>query len=375
MEAQAPVALPAVLALEFVPDQPAPARTFTRDQADALAALIAADLHAILPRIGEARLAMAGALFDPVELLRPGFPVWAALEELGRRVPRGHLDNVVAFGTHEGQMPAPALTPDPSQAGGALALLPMSILAPAELVESLAREMEVQLIGKGEAGTRTADWVMRTLDTRLEHARYLSRDDLLALTCVQYENVNLAALWSMLEPALLTPEQPETAMSARGLPLRYADGAVQVGSPVAWLATQQGDPAERAHAFAGLMFELRQYAPVLKAHRLPLHLEGGEAADGWLLETLAAPDPALAPPVLVAHEARALGTVAVTAAQTDAHGQPHLLAHGYPLEPPALGSLVAVLAARYGIEPALHAQGRVVLDEHGLSAPAITATP
>jgi hypothetical protein len=192
---------------------------------------------------------------------------------------------------------------------------------------------------------------------------------------VQYENVNLAALWSMLEPALLTPEQPETAMSARGLPLRYADGAVQVGSPVAWLATQTGDEATRAHAFAGLMFELRQYAPVLKAHRLPLRLEQGEAADGWLLETLAAPDAALAPPVLVAHEARALGTVAVTAAQTDVHGQPRLLAHGYPLEPPALGSLVAVLAARYGIEPALHAQGRVVLDAQGLSAPAAAATP
>jgi hypothetical protein len=34
-----------------------------------------------------------------------------------------------------------------------------------------------------------------------------------------------------------------------------------------------------------------------------------------------------------------------------------------------MGPLVAVLAARYGIEPALQATGRVVLDANGLTAP------
>jgi hypothetical protein len=128
--------------------------------------------------------------------------------------------------------------------------------------------------------------------------------------------------------------------------------------------------AERAHAFAGLVFELRQYAALLAAHRLPLRLDGGEAAEGWLLETVAAPDPVLAPHLLVAHEAAGLGTVAVTAAQHGADGRPRLLAHGYPLAPQALGPLVAVLAARCGIEPALHAQGRVVVDACGLAVPA-----
>jgi hypothetical protein len=103
---------------------------------------------------------------------------------------------------------------------------------------------------------------------------------------------------------------------------------------------------------------------------LPLELEHGEAAAGWLLETLAEPDPALAAPSLSAHEAPGLGVVAVTAAQAGADGQPRLLAHGYPLAAQALGPLVAVLAARYGIAPALHAQGRVVLGATGLDAPA-----
>jgi hypothetical protein len=372
MDAQPLTALPAVLALELPPGQAPAAATLSRDQAEALAALIADDLHALLPRIGEARLALVGALFDPVELLRPGFPAWATLDELARRVPRGHLENVVAFGSHQGHMPAQTLEPEPEHAGGALRLLPLSVLAPEALAGDLAQQMELQLVGRGEAGARTADWLMRTLGVQLEHARYLSRNDLLALTCVQYEHVNLAPLWSLLEAALLTPYQPETALSARGLPLRYADGAVSAGSPAAWLAAQPGDPSARAHAFAGLVFELRQYAALLAAHHLPLRLDGGEAADGWLLETVAAPDPALAPPVLFAHEAPGLGTVAVTAAQSGSDGRQRLLAHGYPLAPQALGPLVAVLAARCGIAPALHAQGRVVLDAAGLAAPAPT---
>jgi hypothetical protein len=370
MDAQPLTALPAVLALEFPPGQASAAATLSRDEAEALAALIAEDLHALLPRIGEARLALAGALFDPVELLRPGFPAWTTLDELARRVPRGHLENVVAFGSHEGHMPAQTLEPEPEHAGGALRLLPLSVLAPEALAEDLARQMEVQLVGRGEAGARTADWLMRTLGVQLEHARYLSRNDLLALSCVQYEHVNLAPLWSLLEAALLTPYRQENTLSARGLPLRYADGAVHAGSPAAWLSAQTGDLAERAHAFAGLVFELRQYAALLAAHRLPLRLDDGEAADGWLLETLATPEPALAAPVLIAHEAPGLGTVAVTAMQAGDGGRPRLLAHGYPLAPQALGALVAVLAARYRIEPALHAQGRVVVDAVGLAAPA-----
>jgi len=268
-------------------------------------------------------------------------------------------------------MPAQTLEPESGHAGGALRLLPLSVLAPEALAEALAQEMEVQLVGRGEAGTRTADWLMRTLGVRLEHARYLSRNDLLALTCVQYEHVNLAPLWSLLEAALLTPCQPETTLTARGLPLRYADGRVYAGSPAAWLAAQPGDAAERAHAFAGLVFELRQYAALLGAHRLPLELDDGEGAEGWLLETLAEADPALMPPILVAHEAPGLGMVAITAAQAGADGGPRPLAHGYPLAAQALGPLVAVLAARFGIEPALHAQGRVVVDGAGLSAPGV----
>jgi hypothetical protein len=368
-------ALPVVLALELVAGE-APSRlTLSRDEASELAELIATDLHALVPQVDAARLALAGALFDQVELLRPGFPVWSALDELARRVPRGRLNNVVAFGTHEGHMPAQPLEPLPAFADGPMRLMPLSLLVPDALAAELSHELEVQLVGRGEAGALTADWLMRTFGVRLEHVRYLSRNDLLALTCVQYEHVNLAPLWTLLEAALLTPERAESVLSARGLRLHYAHGKVLAQSPAQWLAANGGDAAQRAHDFAGILFELRQYAALLDAHQLPLLLQPTDtlttdAASGYLLETLATVEPTGDPPMLFAHEAPGLGIVAITLAQRGEGARARALAHGYPLHPRGLGPLLALLSDRFGIDGELHAMGRVMLDERGqLAAP------
>ncbi|GAB2573921.1 hypothetical protein ISP15_04785 [Dyella jejuensis] len=376
MEAGPLQALPIVLALELSPGGSPLRLSLERDEAAELAALIAQDLHALVPQVAQARLALAGALFDAVELLRPGFPVWATLDELARRVPRGQLENVVAFGSHANRMPAQPLEPDPTYADGPMRLLPLSVLAPDSIADELAGQLEVELVGRGEAGAHTADWLMRTLGIRLEHARYLSRNDLLALTCVQYENVNLAPLWQLLEAALLTPYREETALSARGLALRYTAGAVWIQSPAQWLAAQTGDAAERGHAFAGAMFELRQYAALLHAHGLALVLDATAGidpahGDGWLAETVAVADATYEAPTLFAHEAAGLGIVAVTVAQRGHAGRARVLAHAYPLRPAALGPLIAAFSNRFGASSDLHALGRIVLDESGsLSAPA-----
>ena len=378
-DAQPLLALPVVLALELVGGETAPRLSLSVTESAELAALIATDLHGLVPAVTQARLALAGALFDQVELLRPGFPVWATLDELARRVPRGHLQNVVAFGSHEGQMPAPPLQPSAAFADGPMRLLPISLLAPEALAETLSEELEVQLVGRGEAGPLTADWLMRTLGIRLEHVRYLSRNDLLALTCVQYEHVNLAALWSLLEAALLTPYRAESAVTARGLALHYADGRVSAQSPSQWLAGQAGegldDPAARRHALAGIVFELRQYAALLEAHQLPLTLQpssGQErlAGPGYLAEVLAVASSGYDAPALFAHEAPGLGTVVITVAQRGEGGRTVALAHGYPLQPSGREPLVAMLAERYGLASEVQALGTIVLDADGaLGAP------
>ncbi|MEO6799825.1 MAG: hypothetical protein ABI178_07805 [Rhodanobacter sp.] len=374
MEAQTLLALPVVLALETVAGEPPAPMTLSRDDAAALAQLVAADLLKLVPQVERARLVLAGALFDQVELLRPGFPVWAILDELARRAPRGTLESVVAFGHHEGHMPAPGLEPSSTYAAGPMRLLPISLLVPADLADELSTQLEIQLIGRGEAGVPTADCLMRMLGIRLEHLRYLSRNDLLALACVQYEHVNLAPLWTLLETALLTPERDESTMSARGLPLRYAGGTVWVQSPAQWLARQTGEPAQRAHDFAGIVFELRQYAALLDAHQVPLQLQSAditaESMDGYLLETRAAAQADLGAPRLYAHEAPGLGVVAVTVAQPAGAERARVLAHGYPMQSRALGLLLQRLATQYGIASECEALGRVVLDEAGrLGAP------
>lgn len=364
------IALPVVLAAELPADGgPWPA-TLTRDAAAELASLIASDLRQWLPGLEQARLAIGGAWFDSVELLRPGFPVWATLDELARRVPRGHLDNIVAFGSHEQAMPAPSLQPDPAFAGGPMRLMPITILAEEAQAEALSTALERELVSRGEAGRATADWLNRQTGLPLEHARYLSRNDLLALSCVQYEHVNLTALWTLVEAALLSPYTTEQTLSARGLALRYAEGRVEAESPVRWLERQNGDPAERRHALAGLIFELRQYAALLAAHGLPLQLRQGLAGEGWLYEPLAEPRPDLEAPRLYGHHAPGLGLTVLTVAQRSG-GQPHLLAHGYPLDARALPSLRAVLAGRYGGAPELEPLDGLWLDDEGrLTAPA-----
>ena len=377
MEAGPLQALPAVLALEFSPDEQPRQLTLGRDEAAELAELVAEDLHALVPQVAQARLALAGSLFDAVELLRPGFPVWATLDELARRVPRGQLENVVAFGNHDGHMPAQPLEPDPHYAGGPMRFLPLSLLAPAELAGELSDRLEVELVGRGEAGARTADWLMRRFGVRLEHARFLSRNDLLALTCVQYEHVNLAPLWQLLEAALLTPYREETTLSARGLSLRYADGKVWAQSPAQWLAHQSGDVAERRHAFGGAMFELRQYGALLHAHGIPLQLDStpdsvAEPGNGALIDIIDSPDAAYGVPSLFAHEAPGLGVVAITVAQRGPGGRARTLAHAYPLQPAALGPLLAIVADHFGSTSDLHALGHIQLDENGqLSAPSL----
>ncbi len=375
MDTQALRALPVVLALEPVVGEPPARMTLSRDEAAELAHWVAADLLGLVPEVEHARLVLAGALFDQVELLRPGFPVWATLDALARRVPPGQWESVVAFGSHEGNMPSPVLAPSALYAEGPMRLLPIGLLAQPSLAAELSAQLEIQLVGRGEAGVHTADWLMRTLGIRLEHVRYLSRDDLLALTCVQYEHVNLAPLWALLETALLTPEREESTMSTRGLALRYVDGTVLVQSPAQWLARQAGDIAQLAHDFAGIVFELRQYAALLDAHRVPLQLQPAgittASMDGALLEIHAPAQAELAPPGLFAHEAPGLGVVAVTVAQPAGAGRSRVLAHGYPLQPQSLGPLLQQLADQYDIASELDALGRVVLDENGeLAAPA-----
>lgn len=340
-----------------------------RNEAETLANLVADDLSALLPDLDNTRLALAAGLFDAAQLLRPGFPAWTTLDELAARLPRD-AGGVVAFGAREGRMPAQALMPETQLASGAMLHLPWTLQTEARHAQPLGQAMETRLLGSGEAGARTADFLMRTLGMRLAHARYFSRHDLLALTCVHYEHAGLAPLWTGLEAALLSPHGTENTVSARGLPLRYESGTIHVASPLERLGKEPHEnPAAAAHTLAGWIFELRQYAAVLAAHHVPLRIDGDadDRADLYLHQVADA-DPSLPSPTLYTHSAPGLGTVAITIAQVDGP-RVHTLAHALVLGG-ALDDHLAHLAQRYATPATAHPLGRLVLDpRYALTVP------
>lgn len=334
---------PAVLALELAPDSPLPQRLLDRAQAERLAALLADDLRRLLPGAEVLHLAVAGALFDAAQLLRPGFPAFAALAELAERaVAATPAAQVVAFGAHAGAMPLPTLQPLRELGAGPLLLLPWSLFGGGDAADAIGARMETEFLARGEAGVELADAAMRAFGVRCEHARYLTRHDLCALTCVQLEHAGFSAAWELLETALLAPDTTHEAMSPRGRVWQWRDGAARTAIPShAEFLAAQGDAGAR-HEWAGGLFELRQFLALFAAHALPVQFDGGEAVEGGSIETLASFDAHLPPPRIVAHEAPGLGTVALTL-QQEASPRARVLAYAGVLGPGALARLRAKL--------------------------------
>src|SRR5699024_7700529 len=136
------VSCPGVLAWELTPGETPNRLSLERDEADALAGFMADDLRALLPGIEEGRLAVVGAHFDSTELLRPGFPVFTTLDNLAARMDGG----VLAFGSRDGHMPAEPLVPENDLAGGALRLIPWTVMVNPQLAETLGPMMETELV-------------------------------------------------------------------------------------------------------------------------------------------------------------------------------------------------------------------------------------
>lgn len=379
---------PGVLALELSAGAAPAAYTVSRDQADTLARHIADDLARLLPSLpkrpgaDQADLLVLGALYDAAQVLRPGWPLWAQLAELvqhGQLLQGAFERRIVAFGAADGVLPAPLAQPQPERVPGALLLLPWTLAADAATADALGSRMENVFMASGEAGTATADFLMRTLGMQLEHARYLTRHDLCALTCAQMEHAGFSALWQMLEFALLYPEREGEAETSRGRQLEFRDGQVHCALPryADWAAAQgqDMDVAERAQGYAGWLFELRQCAALLAAHGLALQVDGGDGDASLPLQLLAEADPSLPAAQLYAHEARGLGVVVITAAQVGAQGQERLLAHAWPLDRAGLDAGVAQLAARFDAAPQLLRMGRLGLDAAGAELSVAAAAP
>ena len=283
------------LALELSPGSSAGRDALPQRDAGALATSIARDLAKFEALASTLELTTVGAHYDPVELLRPGWPVHLELDQLGARAPTQDLHGagktsgrIIAFGAHEGRLPG-ALSPSADYAGGPLRLVPWSLTGDAATVQRIGETFESDLMEGGMAGADTALQAQEMFGLRVEHARYLTLHDLCALMAMQYDHAGLGPLWPILEAALLSPNR-EAWLDAPPEPLlRYADHEVRIAllSPDAWRARNVADTAHRdddsdvlQRQFAHYEARQRQFAAVLMAHGVPVtfaHCNGDPA--------------------------------------------------------------------------------------------------
>lgn len=248
-----------------------------QNQVGALAELVARDLAGFCADAASLELVTVGAHYDPVEVLRPGWPLHRELDQLAARAPRAGLGGgrVVAFGSHDDRLPG-ALAPSPDFIGGPLRLVPFVLTGDADVVSRVGDAFERDLIERGMAGADTALAAQEAFGLRVEHARYLTVHDLAAMTAIQYEHAGLAALWPLLETALLQPDAEAWLDQPPEPLLHYTGGEARIAlfSPAAWRSRYAADAAcgdvaasERLHR-QHQHFEARQrqIAAVLGAH-------------------------------------------------------------------------------------------------------------
>lgn len=270
-----PPAVLGALCLELRPEaQPGRAGLGQAEAAD-LVERIAADLVRHAPDAARLDLVFAASHFDPAELLRPGWPLHRRLIELHARAPRAPdgAPRLIVFGANaDGTLPKP-LRADPQLRGGPLRLLPFALLGDSGAVLQTALQCERDLLEQGMADAGTALVAQERLDAPIEHARYLTLHDLVAMMSLQYEHAGLGPLWPLLEAALLSPQR-EVWLDAPPEPLlRYADGGVRIArfDEGTWrrrYAREEMDRERVRRGFAHFEARRRQLGVVLAAHGL-----------------------------------------------------------------------------------------------------------
>ncbi len=287
------------LALELRGDAPVARERLPQAEAGTLAALIASDLARFAPDAATLDLVTVGAHYDPVELLRPGWPLHRELDQLAARAPkevplgdaprdiaRGHPagpgaegGRIIAFGAHEDRLPG-VLAPRPEFAGGPLRLVPFVLGGAEATAAAVGEAFELELLERGMAGAATALAAQDAFGLEVEHARYLTVHDLAAMTALQYEHAGLAPLWPLLETALLEPAGDVWLDAAPEPLVHYSGGEARIAlySPQAWharyAAEEQCDSDEARERlrrrFGQFEARQRQIAAVLGAHGVPV---------------------------------------------------------------------------------------------------------
>jgi len=324
-----------------------PALLGSRD-AEQMLAHLAADLQALLPEIDRCQLIAAGALYDQTQVLRPGYPVFRALEAAAQGGANGVFSpGLISIGASGTSMPIAALQPFPEVPLGMLQVLPVVIRGRAEQMRVIVDAMEYRFLKEGQLSAHSAAWMQTAFGVSISHVRLMTMADLHAMLRMQLEHFGFLPMWELLDAALVDRTHALKVITAGGHEWEWQSGAVhtEFESFDHWARVGAGAdlPGSRlalAAAYAAWTRELRQYLTTLAAHGLDvhLHLPGcREPLQGTFLSEVSDAAVGDRDSVVTEHSFDDRGTVAVTVVN-DAR-----IENCYPLRPRGLNDIQARL--------------------------------
>jgi hypothetical protein len=335
--------------------------------AEQLLAHVASDLNALLPDISACSLITAGALYDQTQVLRPGYPVFKALESVAaKRDVSTFKPRLVSVGARQGKLPDEALQPLEDIPLGLLQLLPLVVQGPAGLISELGRAMEYRFLEEGQLSPHSALWMESAFGISINHARLMTLTDLNAMLQLQLDHFGFLPLWELLDAAL-NGEGAEISVRGRaGQTFEWRDDHVHTCFETFdyWAneGAGRGFPAARqslAAGYAEWTRETRQYLTTLEAHGLKIrfHSPDGEVIEGTFLREDSGDAAGAQDAALTEHSFEELGTIAITAA---IDGK---LSHYFPLSPGGLNDLHTLLRERIPRGQGIAYPGTLLYDE------------
>jgi hypothetical protein len=297
----------------------------SRARAEQMLAHLSTDLAMLLPNLNQCTLTLAGALFDQTQVLRSGYPVFAAMQVLLQSSYQGQPfhPRLLSLGADEaGRMAMPDLQPDKAIPPGLLQLLPLLASGPPGIVREQIETAEHLFLEKGQVSAHTATALQADFGISVTHARFMTLTDLNAMLRLQLEHFGFLPLWELLNAALNQSTQTLAVNTGKELALEWRDDAVcaQFETFNYW-ATQGGGrniPASNmrlARHYEEWTREYRQYLTMLQAYgvavRQYLPGQAEPLTSSFFIENV---DENVRPGAasVTEHSAAELGTVAVS---------------------------------------------------------------
>ncbi|RFF29079.1 hypothetical protein [Wenzhouxiangella sediminis] len=325
--------------LEIQPGE-SPRRTLDRHRAEQLAGHLATDLQRVVPSVDSCMLVLGASLFEPFELMRPGFPAWCALEDLAQSTlrERGFEPRILAIGSHRSQMPHEQLQPPAESPQGQFIALPMTLLCPAEQADSLKEQLEEALFERGSIDPPARALLAEAAGVDTVHGQLLTLADLVALQHVQLDSAGLGGFWPVVEQTLVEGDRDHQHELPAGLTARWDARTRRIELPFTSLDQFDGEPDDYAlwlRAFRTLTTLLDSHGIAWQAHPAgPVVFDEDYSA---MIESTGATGH---PDGITVHHHPDIGLVAWTVVEDGR------MMHIYPLRPESANRVMRDLAAR-----------------------------